>query len=135
MLYNNNNNDNTTDNENLYEKRLQNINKFYENSNVSRYRNAVDNDFKGYDQYPSMMNYFNNPFEIPNTEPYVNVSLQQITPFNINSVKSINRMVFPITYNEQFYSDIIFKYNKNLSRLGKILFLIINIIVIRILLN
>ncbi|KAG4087306.1 acyl-CoA N-acyltransferase [Neocallimastix lanati (nom. inval.)] len=121
MLYNNNNNNNNHDNENLYEKRLKDINKFYDNSTVSKYRNVINNDIKEYNQYPSMLHYYNNPYDIPNTEPYINnVSLQQITPFNINSVKNINRMVFPITYNEQFYSDIIFKYNKNLSRIAVI---------------
>ncbi|ORX83542.1 acyl-CoA N-acyltransferase [Anaeromyces robustus] len=63
------------------------------------------------------MHYYNNCYDIPN-DPFVNVSLQQITPYSINSVKIINRLVFPITYNEQFYRDIIFKYNINLSRLA-----------------
>jgi len=119
MLYNNNNNNNHN-NKNLYEKKIQDINKFYNNPNVVRYKNPIDSDFKGYDQYPSMVHYYNNCYDIPNTEHYVNVSLHQITPFNINSVKTINRMVFPITYNEQYYRDILFKYNKNLSRLAVI---------------
>jgi len=117
MLYNNNNNNNS---ENLYDKKIQDISKFYDPSNVALYRNPIETDLKGYDQFPSMMHYYNNCYDIPNTEQYVNVTLHQITPYNINSVKSINRMVFPITYNEQFYRDIIFKYNKNLSRLAVI---------------
>ncbi|OUM61091.1 hypothetical protein PIROE2DRAFT_45603 [Piromyces sp. E2] len=66
------------------------------------------------------MHYYNNCYDIPNTEQYVNVTLHQITPYNISSVKNINKMVFPITYNEQFYTDIIFKHNRNLSRLAVI---------------
>jgi len=116
MLYNNSNNNNNHNNNNLYEKRIPELGKFYDN-NV-RYRNSIENDIKGYDQFPSMMHYYNSCYNIPNTEQYVNVTLHQITPYNISSVKNINKMVFPITYNEQFYSDIIFKYNRNLSRLG-----------------
>ncbi|KAG4107711.1 acyl-CoA N-acyltransferase [Neocallimastix lanati (nom. inval.)] len=117
MLCNDNNNH---DNENIYEKRLQDINKFYDSAEIARYRNVFYG-FKEYDQYPNMLRYFNNTFGIPNTKPYCNkVSLQQITPYNINNIKNINKMVFPITYNEQFYNDIIYKYNKNLSRIALI---------------
>ncbi|ORX45387.1 acyl-CoA N-acyltransferase [Piromyces finnis] len=66
------------------------------------------------------MHYYNNCYDIPDKDYYVNVTLQPITPYNINAIKHINKMVFPITYNEQFYSDIIFKYNRNLSRLAVI---------------
>jgi len=48
--------------------------------------------------------------------------LQQVTKDNINDLRTVYALTFPLTYTSDFYSDILNIYPKELSRVGKFYF-------------
>jgi len=45
--------------------------------------------------------------------------LQQVTKNNIDDLRKVYLSTFPLSYNSEFYSDILNEYPKALSRVGK----------------
>ena len=48
-----------------------------------------------------------------------NVELGDITVHNLKQLKKLNQIVFPVSYNDKFYKDVL--ENGPLAKLGKIL--------------
>lgn len=65
------------------------------------------------------------PIEVVNLlshEPHAslcrpNIELGDVTPHNIKQLKKLNTVVFPVTYNEKFYKDVL--EVGELAKLGK----------------
>ena len=55
----------------------------------------------------------------PSEKKRVTPVLQQVTKYNIDDLRKVYISSFPLSYNSEFYSDIINVYPKGLSRVGK----------------